>query len=130
MLAAVTFMSESEVAAHKKLPIMRQARLMVEAMPKATRVAEFIALWSITKYREGATSAEGIAEFWGQPVRTMYRRLEEFREVWGPAGYDTPDKIADLLIADFRRRQEKMTVSDVAKLVSAPVAVPVTLAGT
>lgn len=130
MLAAAAGMSEAEVAARKKLPVMRQARLMVEAMPKATRVGEFIALWSITKYQEGATSAERIAEFWDQPVRTMYRRLEEFREVWGPVGYDTPDKLADLLIADYRARQEKMTVSDLAKLLSAQIAVPVSLAST
>jgi hypothetical protein len=124
LLAARSGMTESELAAGKRLPSMRQARLMVKAMPKATRVAEFIALWAITKYQEGATSAERLAEFWDQPMRTMYRRLEEFREVWEPAGYDTPDAIADMLIADYRARRERMVASDVAKLLSAQVSVP------
>jgi hypothetical protein len=124
-LAAINLMTEEERAAGKRLPLMRQGRLMVQAMPKATRVSEFIALWAITKYRDGTTSAEAIAEAWDQPVRTMYRRLEEFREVWGPEGLDTPDKLADLLIADYRGRREKMTMGEVAKLLSARVAVSV-----
>lgn len=109
----------------KKLPMMVQARLAVKAMPKATRVGEFIAMWTVTKYQAGQVNVESIAEFWGEPVRTMYRRLDEFRQVWGPVGYDTPDKIADNLIADYRSRKERLNASHVARLLSAPVTVPV-----
>ena len=94
-------MSEEQRASKKRLPIMEQARLTVKAMPKATRMGELIAMWTITKHREGVASIERLAEVWGEPPRTMYRRLAEFRECWGPAGYDTPDRIADQLIAGY-----------------------------
>jgi hypothetical protein len=124
LLAAGTELTEQERNAGKRLPVMRQATVAIKAMPRATRVAEFIALWTITKYQEGATSPERLSEFWNQPERTMYRRLEEFRAVWGPAGYETPDVIADSLIAEFRGRRERLAATDIAKLVSADVALP------
>ena len=117
-------MTEDERSAGKRLPVMRQASVAIKAMPKATRVAEFIALWTIAKYKEGATTPERLAEFWNQPERTMYRRLEEFRAVWELAGYETPDPIADKLIAEFKARRERMTATDVAKVVASEVALP------
>ena len=117
-------MTDEERAAHKKLPVMRQAQLMLRAMPKANRVGQFVAMWTIVKYNEGATSAERVAEYWNEPPRTVYRWLEEFREVWGQVGYDTPDELADSLIGQYRERQETMTGRDVAKLLAAAVSVP------
>ena len=104
---------------------MTQARLMAKAMRKATRVGEFVAMWAIAKYDAGEVTAESVAEFWNEPERTMYRRLDEFREVWGPAGYDSPDRIADNLIADYRSRKERLSATHLARLLSAPVTVPV-----
>src|SRR4051812_27502609 len=124
ILAAAAAMTEAERSARKRLPMMRQAQLMMKAMPRATRVGEFIALWTITKYSDGEASAESVAAYWNEPVRTMYRRLEEFREVWGPAGLDTPDKLADHLIADYRRRKERMDAGSLARLLSAEVPAP------
>ena len=124
LLAAASFLTEDELAAGKKLPLMRQAQLMLKAMPKASRVAEFVALWTIAKASEGATTAEAVAEFWNQPPRTMYRRLEEFREVWAPAEYDTPDKLADHLIGDYRRRKQKIEAGGLARMLSAEVPTP------
>jgi predicted HTH domain antitoxin len=123
LFAAASLMTEEQRAANKRLPIMEQARLMVKAMPKATRMGELIAMWTITKYREGAVSIERLAEVWDEPPRTMYRRLAEFRECWGEAGYDTPDKIADLLISEYRRRKEELNERAVGQLMSAPLAV-------
>ena len=123
LFAAASLITEEQRAAKKRLPIMEQARLMVRAMPKATRMGELIAMWTITKYREGAVSIERLAEVWGEPPRTMYRRLAEFRECWGLAGYDTPDKIADQLIAEYRKRREELSERDVGRLLSAPLAV-------
>ncbi len=57
---------------------------------------------------DGVATVETVAEMWGEAERTMYRRLEEFREVWAPAGYDTPDPIADVLIADYRTREQSL----------------------
>jgi hypothetical protein len=54
----------------------------------------------------------------------MYRRLEEFREVWAPADYDTPDKLADHLIADYRRRKQKIEAGGLARMLSAEVPTP------
>lgn len=123
LFAAASLMTEKQRAAKKKLPLMEQARLMVKAMPKATRMGELIAMWTITKHREGAVTIERLAEVWDEPPRTMYRRLAEFRECWGVAGYDTPDRIADQLIAEYRRRPEQLTERDVGRLLSAPLAV-------
>lgn len=123
LFAAYSLMSEEQRATKKRLPIMEQARLMVKAMPKATRMGELIAMWTITKYREGAVSIERLAEVWGEPPRTMYRRLAEFRECWGVAGYDTPDKIADRMIAEYRRRREELSERDVGQLLSSPLAI-------
>ncbi|MDH4104099.1 MAG: hypothetical protein OEW52_12880 [Thermoleophilia bacterium] len=124
LLAARTFLSEEQQTSEKRLPLMDQARVMVKAIPKASRLAEFIAMWAITKNRDGAVTVESLADMWGEPVRTMYRRLEEFREAWEPVGYETPDPLADGLIADYRRRQERLTPGHVARLLSAPVAAP------
>lgn len=126
LFAAGSLMTEEERAAGKRLPLMRQARLMVDAMPKASRVGELIAMWTITKYQEGEVSVDRLAEIWGEPRRTMYRKLEEFRECWEPAGFDTPDRLADALIADYRRRQEKLTAGYVGRLLATPLALPVT----
>lgn len=123
-------MTEEERAAGKRLPLMRQARLMLEAMPKASRVGELIAMWTITKYQDGEVSVDGLAEKWGEPRRTMYRKLEEFRECWGPAGYETPDRIADALIGEYRRRNEKLSAGYVSKLLATPVALPISGAPT
>jgi hypothetical protein len=119
-----TLLTPEELGAGKKLPVMRQARVMVKALPKATRVGEFVAMWTIAKYQAGSTTVEELAEYWDEPVRTMYRRLAEFREVWEPVGYATPDRLADSLIGDFRRRKEKMRASDVARLLGAEVSLP------
>jgi hypothetical protein len=119
-----TLLTPEELAAGKKLPVMRQARVMVKALPKATRVGEFVAMWTIAKYQTGSTTVEELAEYWDEPVRTMYRRLSEFREVWAPVGYETPDRLADSLIGDFRRRREKMRASHVARLLGAEVSLP------
>jgi hypothetical protein len=106
------------------MSLLDQGRLMVKAMPKATRVGEFVAMWTIAKYENGAVTVDELASFWNEPVRTMYRRLAEFRDVWGPAGYESPDKIADALIADYRKRHERLGAAHVGRLLSARIAAP------
>src|SRR4051812_1580696 len=76
LFAAASLMSEEQLAAKKRLPVMEQARLMVRAMPKASRVGELIAMWTITKYQEGEVTVDRLAEAWGEPRRTVYRKLE------------------------------------------------------
>jgi hypothetical protein len=125
LLALGSLLTPEQLAAGRKLAAMEQARLMVKAMPKAARVAEFVSMWTIAKYQVGEVTVERLAEYWQEPVRTMYRRLDEFRQVWGPAGFDTPDRIADGLIADYKGRKERLSASHVARLLSAPVSVPI-----
>ena len=127
LLAARTFLTEEQLANPRRLPLIEQARIMVKAMPKATRVGEFIALWAIAKNQNGVVTMENLAEMWDEPLRTMYRRLEEFREVWDFPGYDTPDTLADYLIADYRKRRETLSMRHVAKLLSASVPPPADL---
>ena len=103
-------------------------KALASATGKATRVGEFIAVWAITKYELGEVTTEDVAERWGMNERTAYRRLKEFREVWGPPalreGYETPDPIADELIADFRRRRQKLETSALLGLLSRRVELP------
>lgn len=103
---------------------MEQARSMAQALPKATRVGEFISMWAITKNRDGVATVETVAEMWGEAERTMYRRLEEFREVWAPAGYETPDPIADVLIADYRARKQNLSATQLPRLLSTQIPLP------
>lgn len=124
VLTANTYVDPEKRRPGKRLPLTEQARVMVKAMPKANRVAEFIALWAITKNLDGEVTMEGLSKRWDEPLRTMYRRLDEFRDVWGQVGMDTPDKLADHLIADYRRRKENLTMRHVAKLLSADVPAP------
>ena len=125
LLAMGSFLTPEQLAAKKKLSLIEQGRVMVKAIPRGTRVGEFIAMWTIVKYKRGTASVEDIADVFGEPVRTVYRRLHEFREVWGPAGHDTPDKLADGFIADFKSRKENLNESYVARLLSAEVNIPV-----
>ena len=121
-----SFLTPEQLASEKKLSLMDQARIGVKSLPKATRVGEFISMWTISKYLDGEVTVEKLAEFWNEPPRTMYRRLDEFRQVWGPAGHDPPDKIADNLIAHYKARKQRLNASYVVQLLSAPVTVPVT----
>jgi hypothetical protein len=125
-LATVSLMTDEERDAGKRLPLRRQARLMVQAMPKATRVSEFIAMWAIAKYRGKTGSVEELADFWGEPMRTMYRRVNEFRDVWQRAGYDTPDQLADGLIEDYRARRERLSEGSLVRLLGCEIPPPPT----
>ena len=124
LLAAVTFLPEEARASPRRLSLMEQARTLTKALPKATRVGEFISMWAITKNRDGVATVETVAEMWGEAERTMYRRLEEFREVWAPAGYETPDPIADVLIADYRARKQKLSATQLPRLLSTQIPLP------
>ena len=44
--------------------------------------------------------------------------------MWAPTGYDTPDQLADLLIAEYRRRKEALTLRHVTKLLTEAVPTP------
>jgi hypothetical protein len=127
LLSLGSLLTPEHRASGKRLPLMEQGRLMVKAMPKATRVGEFVAMWAIAKNELGDVSVESVAEYWNEPVRTAYRRLSEFREVWGPAGFETPDRLADPLIADYRARKERLTARHVSKLLSAEVPISVAM---
>jgi hypothetical protein len=111
-----------------KVPHWSTIKELRSAMGKATRIVEFIALWTLAKYELGEVTTEDVAKRYDMNERTAYRRLKEFREVWGPPalreGYDTPDPIADMLIADFRRRRQKLDTSALQELVSRPVELP------
>jgi hypothetical protein len=124
LLAAVTFLPDEARANPRRLSLMEQARTLARALPKATRVGEFISMWAITKNRDGVATVETVAEMWGEAERTMYRRLEEFRDVWAPAGYETPDPIADALIADYRARKETLSATKLPRLLGTPVPLP------
>ena len=121
-LAAVALRRDVPEEERKPLSVMQQAKLLVRAMPKAVRVGEFIGMWAIAKNDRGSVTVEDVAEYWEEPHRTMYRRLSEFRELWSPLGYQTPDVIADELIADYRRRLARLTPRDLPGVMGVAVA--------
>jgi len=96
---------------------------VVRSTPKAMRVSEFITMWAVAKSVTGEdVTTEIVAEFWGMNERTAYRRLKEFREVWGPPAltrqYDTPDELADGLIAEAARLKRKLSRDSLASAFS------------
>jgi hypothetical protein len=120
-------------AQHGDKPVTRwsTAKAMARAWTTAGRVGEFIGMWAITKYQLGEVTTEIVAERWGLNERTAYRRLDEFRSVWGPPALtkqlDTPDPVADVLIAEFRRRREKLGRSMLGKLAGEEFELPADL---
>jgi hypothetical protein len=117
-------------AVHGDKPVTRwsAARAMAGAFMTATRVGEFVGMWSIAKHKLGEVTTESVAEFWDMNERTAYRRLDEFRTVWGPPGLseqlDTPDLIADLLIAEYMRRLQTLGRPQLAGLAGREIELP------
>jgi hypothetical protein len=110
------------------------AKALAGAITTATRVGEFAAMWAIAKGQLGEVTTERVAEFWDINERTAYRRLDEFRSVWGPPGLtrqlETPDEIADLLIADYRRRKQTFGRSALSAVAGREVELPAELLAT
>lgn len=100
------------------MSVMAQAKLLARGIPKASRVGEFVAMWAIAKDEHGVVTVEDVAKYWDEAPRTMYRRLSEFRDLWGIVGLETPDPLADQLIAEYRRRQERIAARDLAVLMT------------
>jgi hypothetical protein len=123
-------MALAAAAVHGDRPVTRWSatKAIAGAINKAGRVGEFIGMWAIAKYKLGEVTTEQVAEMFGLNERTAYRRLDEFREVWGPPGLKTemltPDPVADVLIAEYRRRHQKLSASLLGRLAAEPVALP------
>jgi hypothetical protein len=117
-------------AVHGEKPITRwsAAKALAGAITTATRVGEFIAMWAIAKHKLGDVTTERVAEYWEMNERTAYRRLDEFRSVWGPPGLtrqlETPDEIADALIAEYERRSQRFGRSALSRAAGQEVELP------
>lgn len=89
----------------------------------AYRVAEFIAMWTVAKGQLGEVTTERVAEFFDMNERTAYRRLAEFRSVWGPPGLhsqmETPDELAEMILA--KQAEIGRGIAAVTSLLSAPL---------
>lgn len=115
---------------HGDRPISRwsASKALLGSISLATRVGEFIAMWAIAKHKLGDVTTERVAEFWNMNERTAYRRLDEFRSVWGPPGLtrqlDTPDEIADSLIRQYKERQQRFGRSALAGTAGQEVDLP------
>jgi hypothetical protein len=64
LLAAGALVTREESSSGRTLPVMQQARIMLEVMRKATRIGQVVAMWTIAKYDDGATTAERVAAYW------------------------------------------------------------------
>jgi hypothetical protein len=76
----------------------------IKATPKAARVAGFVVLWAVEVRENGDPESNAdMARRLGDPPRTFYRRLAEFRELWRE--YETPAELAALLNDQLDRRE-------------------------
>ncbi len=75
---------------------------------KGMRVGTFIAQWTIAQDALGfEPTAEQAAQWWKESVATWYRRLEDFRSIFGPE-LSTPGPIAVQAIAAGEAHAEKV----------------------
>lgn len=73
------------------------------AIPKGLRVCQFIIEWALlSAIEDRPITLPEYRRFFGEPERTAYRHLGEFRELFGEEfnGYSDPQPIADHLKAN------------------------------
>jgi len=77
-------------------------RDMGKTMALAGRVVAFVCTWALARQELGRDLTVGeYIEWCGEPPRTPYRRLAEFRDLWPE--YGTPNELAALLLAHSAR---------------------------
>lgn len=86
----------------------------VRAIPMASRVAAFVALWAtaLVDLDVDELGMEQYAAWASESRRTVYRRNADFRELWSE--YDTPNALALLVADEMRRRGEKVATPSIA----------------
>lgn len=83
------------------------AWLGVKVTPKASRVATFIALWSVAMFEEGKEeySITEYQRYWNEGERQAYRLQKEFRELWPE--FETPNDLAREVVKLLDRKISK-----------------------
>lgn len=104
----------------------KQARTLIEVavaragLMRGSRVTKFVTEWTLVVQAVGhpITLAE-FAEWWSEPMSTAYRRQAQFREVFPEL--ETPQPIADLVIAGKAKKAAGAGVEGIGKLPAAAV---------
>ncbi len=113
ILRAVRAQAEDDIAAGRDPDAPATRRELLRTSWKATRVGSNAATLTI----EWALALEDLnvhdlgpvafGEYASDSIRTVYRRLAEFRRCWPE--YELPNELARLVLAESRRREVRLT---------------------
>jgi hypothetical protein len=113
ILRAVRSQAEEDIDAGRNPHVRANRRELLRASWRATRVGSNAATLTI----EWALALDGLnvhdlgpeafGEYSSDSIRTVYRRLAEFRRCWPE--YDLPNELARLLLAEARRRDVRVS---------------------
>jgi hypothetical protein len=105
--------AEQDIAAGRDPKVPANRRELLRTSWKATRVGSNAATltieWALAldELNVPELGTEDFGEYSSDSIRTVYRRLAEFRRCWPE--YDTPNELARLVLAESRRRDARLT---------------------
>jgi hypothetical protein len=113
ILRAVRAHADEELVAGRDPNVPANRRELLRASWKSTRAgsnaATLIIEWALAldDLNVDSLGIEAFGEYSSDSVRTVYRRLSEFRRCWPE--YDTPNELAAAVLAEARRRDARVT---------------------
>jgi hypothetical protein len=105
--------ADEELGAGRDPNVPANRRELLRASWKSTRAgsnaATLIIEWALAldDLNVDSLGIEAFGEYSSDSVRTVYRRLSEFRRCWPE--YDTPNELATAVLAEARRRDARVT---------------------
>jgi hypothetical protein len=113
ILRAVRAQADDDIAAGRDPNVRANRRELLRASWKATRVGSNAATltieWALAldDLNLHDLGPEAFGEYSSDSIRTVYRRLAEFRRCWPE--YDLPNDLALLILAEARRRDVRVS---------------------
>jgi predicted secreted protein len=113
ILRAVRAQAEDDIASGRDPSVPANRRELLRTSWKATRVGSNAATltieWALAldDLNVHELGIEAFGEYSSDSIRTVYRRLSEFRRCWPE--YDVPNELARVVLAEARRREVRIT---------------------
>jgi hypothetical protein len=113
ILRAVRAQADQDVAAGRDPSVPANRRELLRSSWKATRVGSNAATltieWALAldDLNVHDLGVEAFGAYSSDSIRTVYRRLSEFRRCWPE--YELPNELARLVLAEARRRDIRIT---------------------
>ncbi len=104
---------DEDIAAGRDPNVAANRRELLRTSWKSTRIGSNAATltieWALAldDLNVDALGIEAFGEYSTDSIRTVYRRLVDFRRCWPE--YDTPNDLALLVLAESRRRASRIT---------------------